>query len=91
MLEIERGMIVKSLAGHDKTQLYVIISVEGEYVYLADGKCRTMDHLKKKKKKHIQVTSYIDEDIRLAKRVEDSSIRKLLKSIAAKQELKVQS
>ena len=50
MLEMKRGMIVKSLAGHDKTQLFVIISVEGEYVYLADGKCKTMDHLKKKKK-----------------------------------------
>ncbi|SET35192.1 KOW domain-containing RNA-binding protein [[Clostridium] polysaccharolyticum] len=91
MLEIERGMVVKSLAGHDKTQLYVIISVEGEYVYLADGKCRTMDHLKKKKKKHIQLTSYVDEDIRLGGRIENSSIRKLLKSVAAKQELEIQS
>lgn len=87
MLEMKRGMIVKSLAGHDKTQLFVIISVEGEYVYLADGKCKTMDHLKKKKKKHIQPINYIDEFIMNSERIEDSQVRKLLKSFAKKQEL----
>lgn len=87
MLEMKRGMIVKSQAGHDKTQLFVIISVEGEYVYLADGKCKTMDHLKKKKKKHVQPTNYIDEFVMNSERIEDSQVRKLLKSFAKKQEL----
>lgn len=86
MTEMKRGMVVRSLAGHDKTQLFVIISVDGEYVYLADGKCKTMDHLKKKKKKHVQPTNYIDESISNSERIENSTIRKLIKSIAAKQE-----
>ena len=85
MKEMKRGMVVKSLAGHDKTQLYVIISVEGEYVYLADGKCKTLDHLKKKKRKHIQPTNYIDEFITNSERIEDSTIRKLLKNYARMQ------
>lgn len=86
MVEIARGMIVKSLAGHDKTKLYVIIKVDAEYVYLADGKCKSMEHLKRKKRKHIQPTNYIDELICNSERIEDSYIRKLLKSVVAKQE-----
>lgn len=85
MIEMKRGMVVRSLAGHDKTQLFVIIAIEGEYAYLADGKCRTLEHLKKKKRKHIQLTSYIDESDENSERIDNSSIRKLLKSIAKEQ------
>lgn len=85
-MEMKRGMVVKSLAGHDKTQLFVIISIEGEYAYLADGKCRTLEHLKKKKRKHIQLTGYIDECDENLERIDNSSIRKLLKRVAKKQE-----
>ena len=49
MLEV--GYLVKSLAGHDKERIYVIIKEQGEYVYLADGKYRTMDKPKRKNKK----------------------------------------
>lgn len=51
----EVGMLAKSQAGHDKGKVYVITAAEGSYVYLADGKVRTLEHLKKKKKKHIQL------------------------------------
>lgn len=49
------GMFAVSLAGHDKDQIYVIIKEEGEYVYLADGRLKTVEKPKKKKKKHIQL------------------------------------
>ncbi len=49
------GMFAISLAGHDKGRMYVIISQEDEYVYLADGNCRPIEKPKKKKKKHIQL------------------------------------
>ena len=84
MIEMKKGMVVKSLAGHDKTQLFVILDVDGEYVYLADGKCRSVDKPKRKKKKHVQQTNYIYESICQSERIEDSSIRKLLKSIVAR-------
>ncbi len=48
------GTIVKSIAGHDKYNLFVIINVENEYVYLVDGKCKTLSTPKKKKVKHVQ-------------------------------------
>lgn len=85
MVEIKRGMIVRSLAGHDKTNFYVIMNVDAEYVYLADGKIRTVERLKRKKKKHIQTTNYIDELIEKSERIENSYIRKVLKKYAAKQ------
>lgn len=49
------GMLAVSKAGHDSKTTYVIIGEDDEYVYLADGKIRTVDRPKKKNKKHIQV------------------------------------
>lgn len=49
------GMLVKSKAGRDKGCIYVIIDVNAEYVYLADGNVRTVRHPKRKNKKHLQV------------------------------------
>lgn len=51
----EKGMLAKSLAGHDKDMIYVIAEVEEAYVYLVDGRIRTLDRPKKKKKKHVQI------------------------------------
>lgn len=51
----EKGMLAKSLAGHDKDKIYVIVNFDDTYVYLADGRIRTLDKLKKKKKIHVQI------------------------------------
>ena len=58
-----KGMFATSKAGHDKGKLYIIMEEEDEYVYLSDGRLRTVDKLKKKKKKHIQIIKKIDERI----------------------------
>ena len=50
MLEFKCGQIVKSIAGHDKNQLYLIKEIKDEYVYLVDGKIRKLNRTKKKKK-----------------------------------------
>lgn len=55
MMEYEPGYLARSLAGHDKGQLYIILKAEGEYVYLVDGKKRTIHNPKRKKKKHVQL------------------------------------
>lgn len=52
---VEKGMLAKSKAGHDKGHLYVIYDVDETYVYLVDGQIRTIDKPKKKKRKHIQI------------------------------------
>ena len=54
MTELQTGMFARSLAGHDKGRLYVVVGTEGEWVWLADGRHRTVEHPKKKKRKHLQ-------------------------------------
>lgn len=55
MVEYRRGSFARSLAGHDCGSVFIILEETGEYVVLADGKSRTLEKPKKKKKKHIQV------------------------------------
>ncbi|KMZ52859.1 KOW domain-containing RNA-binding protein [Dorea sp. D27] len=50
MEEVKTGMLAKSKAGHDKGQVYVIMDTDDAYVYLADGRIRTLGRLKKRKK-----------------------------------------
>ncbi len=52
---VEKGMLAMSKAGHDKGHLYVIYDVDETYVYLVDGKIRTIDKPKKKQRKHVQI------------------------------------
>ena len=59
----EVGCFGVSRAGHDCDEIYVIINSDAEYVYLADGKSKTVDKPKKKKKKHVQIIIHIDQAI----------------------------
>ena len=52
------GHLVYSMAGHDKNKVYAVIQEDSDYVWLADGDIRTIDHLKKKNKKHVQLIKY---------------------------------
>lgn len=69
------GMLARSKAGHDKGKVYVIIEEDDTYVYLADGGIRTLDHLKKKKKKHVQLILK-GHDVSA---VDDTAIKRILK------------
>lgn len=55
MIEYRLGYFARSLCGHDKDRLYVIIDEKDEMVSLCDGKYRTLAHPKIKKKKHVQI------------------------------------
>ncbi len=59
------GEFAKSKAGHDKNEIFIIINIEDEYVYLVDGKSRTLEKPKKKKMKHIQVINHIDSELQV--------------------------
>ena len=51
----ETGMLAKSLAGHDKDKVYVIVGLDEQYTYLADGERKTLQRPKKSKKKPVQL------------------------------------
>lgn len=69
------GMLARSAAGHDKGKIYVIIAADSAYVYLVDGKVKTLDKPKKKKQKHIQIIK-VRHDIR---DIDDAKVRRILK------------
>lgn len=71
----ESGMLARSMAGHDAGRIYVIMDVDDAYVYLVDGKGRTLDRPKKKKKRHVQIIldKYDITD------VDDVKIKRILK------------
>ena len=49
------GMLVKSLAGHDRGEYYVVISVTDKAVLVSDGWHKTVTQPKKKYPKHLQL------------------------------------
>ena len=63
-MDYTEGQVVYSKSGHDKTLPFVVLRVDGEYLYLADGKRRTLEHPKKKKQKHVHKTNSNREAIR---------------------------
>ena len=58
-MEYSIGQIVYSKSGRDKNLPFIVISVEGDYLYLADGELRKLEQPKRKKIKHVQKTNYI--------------------------------
>ena len=48
-MEYTVGQVVYSKSGHDKGTAFIVTEIDGEYLYLTDGKCRKMDKPKKKR------------------------------------------
>ena len=58
-MEIRRGQVMRSLAGHDKGDFQTVLKVEGVFAYMADGKRRKLENPKKKKLKHLAPTGTV--------------------------------
>lgn len=82
-LEYQIGQVVYSKSGHDKGNVQLIAAIEGEYLYLVDGKRRKLEKPKRKKKIHVQPTAEVVEEI--AQKLQqgsyllDAEIKKALK------------
>jgi len=83
-----KGMFATSKAGHDKGKLYIIIEETDEYVFLSDGRLRTVEKPKKKKKKHIQIIKKTDEAIVLSieneRQISNEEIKRAIKEYGHK-------
>ncbi len=83
MRELETGMFARSLAGHDKGRLYVVLERTGDSLLLADGKIRTVDRPKKKKRRHLQpdfeISAVLAERFGQQQSLRDEDIRKAIK------------
>jgi hypothetical protein len=47
------GDVVQSAAGHDRGDFFLVCRVEGDFLWLADGKRRKIETPKKKRRKHV--------------------------------------
>ncbi|HIT85529.1 MAG TPA: KOW domain-containing RNA-binding protein [Candidatus Ornithomonoglobus intestinigallinarum] len=81
-MEISVGTIARSKAGRDKGGRFVVLALEGEYAYLADGDLRKTERPKKKKLKHLQgsktICRTIAEKLGAGGCVTNSEVRKAL-------------
>ncbi|NCB92355.1 MAG: 50S ribosomal protein L14 [Clostridia bacterium] len=88
MKEYGIGMMAKSLAGHDKGKVYMISAVDADAVYLVDGKYRTLDRPKRKKKIHVQIdysiTKWIQDLLSKEKRIQDSDVIRAIREYGEK-------
>ena len=86
--EILPGRVVFSKKGRDKGRYFVVLYlVDADFVMMADGDTRKLDHLKKKRRKHLTACPY--EDFQLIEKyrqgmLKDSDIRSVLFPITMK-------
>ena len=89
-MEFSVGQVVISKAGRDKGDVFIVFNINGEYLYLVDGRSRLLKNPKKKKIKHIQPTKTVDaalnEAITVKRYMKDADFRTALKKFVEKRE-----
>ena len=60
---INTGDIVISIMGHDRGEYYLVIDCDKDFIYVADGRLKTLDKPKKKNIKHVSRLGKSDEFI----------------------------
>lgn len=80
MKTINKGDIVESLAGHDKGNILLVMSVseDQKYVFLSDGRLRTVKKPKRKKIKHCKKISIEPVKDQIGS-LTDAEVRKIIK------------
>ena len=58
-MQLTKGMIVKSMAGHDKDRFYVVLDLREGDAWIADGKRRKLEHPTRKNGKHLSLTKTV--------------------------------
>ena len=72
--------VVRSLAGRDAGKLFYVIGVDDTYLTLVNGKDRTLEKPKQKKRKHaekvLRSQTRVAEKLRAGDKVLDSELRR---------------
>ena len=78
--------VVSSTAGRDKDELFYVIGEENEFLFLANGKDRTLDRPKRKKRKHVRKVlrseTRVAQKLRSGDKVLNSELRRDLAFLA---------
>ena len=80
--------VVVSTAGRDQDKLFYVIGTDPVYLMLANGKDRTLEKPKRKKRKHVakvlRSETRVAEKLRLGDKVLNSELRRDLAEISQK-------
>ena len=78
--------VVISTAGHDQGELFYVIDTDEQFLYLANGKDRSLDKPKRKKRRHVQKVlrseTRVAEKINHGDKVLNSELRRDLASLS---------
>lgn len=72
IFELTVGQVVFSKRGRDRGGAFFILAVDGDYVWLADGRLRPVQRPKKKKRMHVQPIKSVNTE--LAKKFTDGAL-----------------
>ncbi len=90
-MSFQPAQIVRSRAGHDRDQLFLVVAVDGSYVLLADGKRRRVEHPKRKNVKHVQAVGEFRhptiEKVRAGQKIGNRALRAALAAIRDEMEV----
>ena len=62
--EVQLAQLVRSLAGRDKGELYLVVAMDGAWVWVADGRGRGIGKPKKKNRRHLQLSYKVAADLK---------------------------
>ena len=81
MQNVEKGLIVRTISGHDKNEIFIVIDTTENFAYLTNGKNRPLDKPKRKNNKHIIKVGLSNEILDLINnnKLDNSQIIKVLK------------
>ena len=78
--------VVVTTAGRDQGELFYVIKEDEKYLYLANGKDRTLDKPKQKKRRHVQKVlrseTRVADKLRLGDKVLNGELRRDLAAIS---------
>ena len=84
--DINISDVVIPTAGRDQGKLFYVIGTDPAFLYLANGKDRTLEKPKRKKRKHIQKVlrseTRVADKLRLGDKVLNSELRRDLADIS---------
>ncbi len=76
MKKHEIGELVRSTAGHDRDELYVVTGIEGDRLRLCDGRLRKLSGAKLKNVRHVTSTGVMAD---IAGDLTDEKIKRFIR------------
>ena len=63
MSVFEKGSLCRSIAGHDKDTIYIVVNV-GQQIMVCDGRYKKLENAKNKNPKHLILLDREDEELK---------------------------